>query len=152
MDGKCGRMCPYGCNCPMCSRIYVIQGDNSKYLGENGFFKYPKDDCRTHWRIMPVGLGKVAFKSLNSGNYLGVCPDPCREPLKSLSATINSDDIRCNTDGHFTMIDDTDGSSVLMANTYKYVTRCSACGPTTQDKAVLTDSPMSESSIRIQKL
>lgn len=133
--------CPYSCNCPMCSKKYIFKGDNNLYLGDNGFFKYGKNDCRTHWRILPVGLGKVALLSIYSGNFLSKCKDPCTENPQSLSASIKPCDIRCNTDGHFTMLDNRNGTVGLVTSNGQYLSRCAACGPDNQDKLVSTPSP-----------
>ena len=129
--------CPYSCNCQLCNKKYVLKGDNNLYLAENGFFKYGKSDCRTHWRIMPVGLGKVVLKSLHNDRFLGRCPDPCTEAPPSASANIKSCDIRCNSDGHFTILDNRNGTISLIANNGQYLSRCAACGPDNQDKMVL---------------
>lgn len=142
--------CPH--NCPMRARKYVLKGDNNLYLGNNGFFKYAKNDCRTHWRILPVSLGKVALQSVCSGKFLSKCKDPCTENPQSLEANIKACDIRCNTDGHFTMLDNRNGTLGLLASDGQYLSRCAACGPDNQDKLVSMSSPNASGIFTLEKL
>ena len=144
--------CPYSCNCPMCSKKYLLKGDNNLYLGENGFFKYSKNDCRTYWRILPVGLGKVAIQSVYNGKFLSRCVDPCTENPPSLSASIKSSDIRCNTDGHFTILDNRNGTLGLVDSNGKYLSRCAACGPENQDKLVSIQNPTPSGIFTLEKM
>lgn len=130
---------------------YFLKGDNNLFLGENGFVKYPKNDCKTPLRILPVGLGKVAIQFLSNGKFLGKCPDPCEDVTPTLYGYIMPCDIGCNTDGHFTLIENTDGSVLLVSRDGQYLTRCTSCDDKNTDKLVLSPNIISETIFFVEK-
>ena len=139
--GCCGRR---GCRC-RCQdhgnyyKKYVLKGTNNLYMGEDGFVKYPKDDCRTPLKIIPVGLGKVAVQFLNTGKFLGKCRDPCEQVPPTVDGSIMPCDIRCDTNGHFTLLENTDGTIYLTNKNGQYLSRCALqCNEENRDRLVLT--------------
>ena len=140
------------CMCKRSKSRFTLKADNGLYISDSGHASLATpNDCRAQWKIINVGLGKVALKSVYSRKFLSKCASPCENNVEVLNKLIDRN-INCNTDGHFTLIDRGGGFVYILANNGQYVTRCDDCSGTEQNRLLLLNSPVSASTFMLEKV